>query len=801
MEYGRVLLWWLAFEALAVAGLFVATAVFPRRGDRGAALALPLALAVVWLPVYWLGHVAFGPLTVAAGVGVLVAAAAVAYRYGAADRVDWRAHARSMAVFTAAFLFLVAVRAVDPAVHPIAGEKFLDFGLLKALLRPGALPPEDIWFAGEPVQYYYGGHLLAATLATLTGTAGRYAYNLALAGVYATLVTAAYAVAAELADRAGGGRVFGGLLGAFFVGFAANLVTGARLLAGALPAGVQSTVAGWVGLSPDRVAISPSEFFYWDASRVIPGTINEFPLFAFLNGDLHAHMTSTPFLLLAAGLLAAYYRTPEEGTWRRRALVLGGVPAVAGMLAVVNTWSFPTVAGLSLLALALAPASPATLLPASVARPAGAVAGRSRAHREVVRLAAATALAATVGLVGLLWAAPFFLGPASGRSLATFPALPSSLGALLAVHGAFVAVFVTYLAGRAASGALAAREVAGAAAGVAAVTAAGLVVVARLVGHTGPIGFAGVALFAPLVVAAWLLARFDGDVGYEAVLIAAGAGLALLVEVAYVREQAGPGRLNTVFKTYMQIWVLWGTAAGGTLAALVDAPARSLAVLDPDRLTGHGHATDGGEAGLARRLSAAPVGRATATAALAALVVVATATYGGLAASSHFEGSPDATLDATAFVESSHAGEAAAIDWLDDRPGRPTIVASPSDGCRAYRWGIYDCDGDGTADVYSGGNAPSSLTGLPTVAGWSHEVGYRGPEDYFRRVAEVREMYTAGPARQAELLRKYGVDYVYVGPAERYRYGEVSFEGVPAVGEPMQFGEVTIYPVNATASG
>ncbi len=48
-----------------------------------------------------------------------------------------------------------------------------------------------MWFAGEPVKYYYGGHLVTTLFAWLTATPPRFAYNLALAGFYATLVTAA----------------------------------------------------------------------------------------------------------------------------------------------------------------------------------------------------------------------------------------------------------------------------------------------------------------------------------------------------------------------------------------------------------------------------------------------------------------------------------------------------------------------------------------------------------------------------------------------------------------------------------
>ena len=43
----------------------------------------------------------------------------------------------------------------------------------------------------------------------------------------------------------------------------------------------------------------PSDYAWFDPSRVIPDTINEFPSFSFLLGDLHAHVLALPFTVLA----------------------------------------------------------------------------------------------------------------------------------------------------------------------------------------------------------------------------------------------------------------------------------------------------------------------------------------------------------------------------------------------------------------------------------------------------------------------------------------------------------------------
>jgi YYY domain-containing protein len=776
MEDGLVAVWLGVYLALLLAGVPLAAVLMPRLADRGMGVALPLSAAVLWLVGYWVGHLSLS-LAVWVGLAVLLGCTTVVVVTRDLD-LDGRLLAETAAVFTAAFCFLVAIRAVDPAVHPAGGEKFLDFGLLKSLHRSSALPPQDMWFAGEPVKYYYGGHLLADLLTRLTGTDPRFSYNLALAGFYAMLVTAAYGLAGTIAADRGSPRRLGGAFGVFFVGLASNLTTPVRFLVWLLPDAVAGPLAGLLTDPQGGLAGSLSEFSYWDASRVIPGTINEFPLFAWLNGDLHAHMMSTPFLLLVAALLFGYYRTPESARSRRRLLVLGALPPLAALVAVVNTWSFPSVGGLTLLTLYLAPTDPRTLLPQGLA---SALSGERWGTDEVGRFVVAGAFGAAVVVGGVVLSGPFWLGTASGRSIGLFTTR-SGLVPLLLVHGGFLLLFGLSILRYS----LPSLERRGRA-----LVMLGLVVTVALF-----VRAPAVALLAPLVGISWALLRFadgrpgaepvegaeaaavpaDGGVdeggaggrwvtpGYEAVLLVAGAGLVLLVEFVFVEEQAGPGRMNTVFKTYMQVWILWGVAAGATLAHLVWQHRPALAL-------------SGGRWRPALR-------------GLAAVLIVSTSIFGVLALSDHFGDdraiaqTDDPTLDATRFVEVAHPEEAPAIRWLDETvEGQPTIVSTPG----GYFW---------DPEVARGSNAPSSLTGIPTVVGWHHEIGYRGEAAYRNRTADVRDIYTGDPATQARLLAKYDVRYVYVGPVERAAYVDPGFRGVEGVTVEKEWDAVTIYRVD-----
>ena len=788
LETGYVVTWLLAFLGLGALALPAAAALFDRFEDGGAGVAIPFALAALGVVGYWVGHVSFGPVALGAGLGVLALGSALALRRGVA--VDWRAYAEVATVFAVAFGLLVALRAVNPGVVPGGGEKFLDFGLLQSLLRADALPPEDMWFAGEPVRYYYGGHMLAALLTELTGTPARYAYNLALAGAYGTLAAAAYGLARAVAAERGRAKRTAGAAAAVLVAFASNLSTPLRLLVWALPGAAGDAVASVASLEVDQrpsVAAGPDGFNYWTASRtidwqVVDGEqwhyIDEFPVFAFRNGDLHAHMTSTPFLLLTAAVLFQYWLTPSASRHRRRALVLLAVPALGGLIAVVNTWSLPTVAGVTFLALTFAPAAPGTLLPRRVDAALDGVRERSRLHAEAVRTSTALGAAAAVATLSVLFALPFFTGTASGRGVGLLPENRSDAAGLLLVHGAFLAVSVAFLLARPGVTDRIRRLLA-------------LVVAVSLL-LALPYEMAAVALFVPVLLVAWFLLRTGDDAGYETALLVGALGLVTMVEFVYVEEQAGPGRMNTLFKVYMQVWVLWGTAAGAMLAdrtrfpeaaralvaraeAGVERVERALGVGGDggDRDPVGGRSPDGG-----RRTAEVSFRGATATL-LAVALLASLSLYGGFVGATQFEGgTADPTLNGTAYVADYHQKEAAAIAWLNEREGRPRIVSAPGES--VYRWV----------------NAPSSLTGLPTVAGWVHEVGYRGEEPYRQRIDDVETIYTGSTEERAALLREYGVAYVYMGPEERQRYGTRDLADDPGISVEKEYGFVTIYRVN-----
>ena len=233
---------------------------------------------------------------------------------------------------------------------------------------------------------------------------------------------------------------------------------------------LQTRTSNGVSLAGKLIQDGLDSFGYWAPSRVIPGTITEFPLFAFLNGDLHGHMLSTQFMLLVASLGFAYYRTSPCALRRRRGLVFGAIPLAVALVTIVNIWSVATALGVAWLALLFAPADPLSLFPGvSPSRHAAPVAnnrertdgGGGRATpRDVLqvegrRLVGAFAATGIVTAVTVVLVLPFVLGilmqSATNRSIAFLPTPTSAMGLVL-VHGAFLLIFTLYLWGGPARG-------------------------------------------------------------------------------------------------------------------------------------------------------------------------------------------------------------------------------------------------------------------------------------------------------------------------------------------------------------
>lgn len=288
--------------AFHLVGAFLATIALP--GVLSLGLAPPAASAALrtaGLMLVTMLHGVLGSvlpawqlMTLGASCMVVFGTGLVALRWrmrhdAAGLRLDWRAFGAAEVVFLGAFLPAAWLVAHDPAL--VGTERLMDYALLNSTATSLHFPPLDPWWAGASLNYYWFGHHMAAVLGQLADVPVERSYNLALAAVFGLAAQLVFGTARALGLGMGG----------------ALLVTALTMCAGNLQP-VGAALASW------RAEGVIGAFDYFAASRVIPHTITEFPLFSLLVGDLHAHFLALPLWLLFIMLLCAGVgaRRPER---------------------------------------------------------------------------------------------------------------------------------------------------------------------------------------------------------------------------------------------------------------------------------------------------------------------------------------------------------------------------------------------------------------------------------------------------------------------------------------------------------
>jgi len=93
----------------------------------------------------------------------------------------------------------------------------------------------------------------------------------------------------------------------------------------------------------------------------------------------------------------------------------------------------------------------------------------------------------------------------------------------------------------------------------------------------------------------------------------------------------------------------------------------------------------------------------------------------------------------------------------------------------------------------------SANTGLPTIVGWPvHEWLWRGSFDEAgKRIPEVANVYESKDLTQIkEVLKKYRVEYIFVGELERKKYKKLDEKNLEKIGKVVfQSGQTKIYKV------
>ena len=843
----NVLLWLVTVEIIGLAVFPLAYFLLPKLADRGYGLSKPLGILLIGYAAWILSVLHLVPSVRLTLVGLLIVLAAssgaLAYLHReemvAFVKRGWRLIAVSEIVFVGFFLGWTLFQAHDPAINHT--EQPMDFAFLNASIVSTFGQPEDPWLRGESISYYYFGYWMMGVVSELSGVASNFSYNLSLALIPAMAAAAALCVVASMA-RFDGACLRPAVAAGVGAGLLLIVVSNLEGILEFMYANAMGSQGfyDWIGIQglfgPTEIPTeswNPDEFWWWfRATRVIGTfvdgqeidyTIQEFPFFSFMLGDLHPHVSAIPFALLAAGFALNFFRSDVTDVRRMSLWGYGTLAAMAvslGGLAFTNMWDLPTY-GVLLVGIAALKAYPqsgdgngqGTSSPSpqpSPSRERGPV-DRGSSPKTISThpcqpikgegaAESVVAVLARVGLgivqtplivVALAFALylPYYLEFTSSVQGIGAVTTPSRYFHLFVVWGpllVFVAPFIIACFWQTIVGPDWRRMTVFSLIVAFVPFVVWMVVRLQSPAHTeGPLGrFVHVLPMALLIgMAVWSAiyeTKLRGPTG-KGFALALGALALLLImgpELMYVDDffDDPRQRMNTVFKLYYQAWVMLAAVSGYSIYYWLSVRPRL--------------------AGRRRTLS-------TVWAAAAIALVVCGLYYPAAAAASKIEeggfaSSP--TLDGLAYVRDSRPAEYAAIQFINNQ-----IVLRQASSTGSGQ--AQDERGDGGIAIlesvgeWNEAGLISRSTGVPTVFNWpGHEIQWRGSARVIGdRQSDVAAIYTTLDSAEAKiLLSKYDVDYVYVGPRERLAHDGPGLDKFPEFMDTVfEQDDVTIFRIRS----
>ena len=518
----------------------------------------------------------------------------------------------------------------------------------------------------------------------------------------------------------------------------------------------------------------PPGDWYWIPSRAIPGeSITEFPLFTFLYADMHAHMIALPLTLAVIGWTLAMVL--RGWVWKKEderipawvqlgiSLFFGGL--FIGALRPTNTWDFPTYLAIGCLGFAftgLLNKHPLLLISTEL----------KIWQHKLIEIG--------IGVGGLVFFAfilyqPFAAWFGQGyNAIDLWEGTRTPSWSYFTHWGLFLVLILSWFVQETYDW-MATTPVSSLNRLKPFITIIGIVAVMIVLIPVGLVVYGvGIAWMA-FPLAAWagiLMLRTGQPDAKRFVLFLIGTALLLTLAVEIIVLVGDIGRMNTVFKFYLQSWTL--LAISSAFAFILVIPRR---IEWPDWLN-------------------------TAWQIVVSVLIFSAALFPLLATTDKINDriSPTApyTLDGDAYMKSAVYNDGGvdislkddyeAIQWMQQNvKGSPVIVEANT---VEYRWGSR-------FTIY---------TGLPGVVGWNwHQRQQRSvvsSDVVTTRVEEIKQFYmTSDPDEAMKFLQKYSVHYIIVGQLETLYYPGVGLDKFPAFNgklwsEVYHKGNTIIYQVN-----
>ncbi len=306
-------LWYVVLALLSMLSFPLGAYIFRALPDRGYPMYRVLTIGIVGYCVFFLGRYSLAPFTPLTIVSVSLVYGLIQlllYRknYISCSFPSWRTVLNYELVFVGFFTLWCYIRGQEPSLRSL--EKFMDLGFTMSAYRNTTIPPLDMWYAKETINYYYFGHYLTALLSKVSMISPHISYNLMLETILATSLTISFSLGSGLYHLLikNGTRLraaVAGIISALILNFGGNLHTLYLFTKGYVD---DNPVPFWHIWS----SWNPTEYWYPRATRFIPFTIHEFPSYSYIVADLHGHLVNVMNVLLLYGLFLVLLSSHKE---------------------------------------------------------------------------------------------------------------------------------------------------------------------------------------------------------------------------------------------------------------------------------------------------------------------------------------------------------------------------------------------------------------------------------------------------------------------------------------------------------
>ena len=361
--------WILVLQGIGFIGLPISCFLFKFVKGKGVGFSKPLGI-IILCTSYWLishiPHFPQDPFLLKVWFFCLISISSIALIAKRSQIVSFIKENKILlisieVVFMCVFLFWVFVRMYDPNIS--GTEKPMDFMILNSVITSSNnFPPPDLWFSGEVISYYYFGYWIFGMISKLSNISAPVSYNLSVATV-ASLSACSILGLISMLIRENKGTIkealIVGIFAVFLAIFSSNLhvVWEALTLIGVLGEGFLN----WLsidGLNNNLTGEWYLQGGWWRSTRIInffdnkiglDYTISEFPSFSLLLGDLHPHLMSIPFLLLSLATVYMFKSTRLEVGNNYKFVNISRlllITLIFGALGFINGWDLPLMIGI-----------------------------------------------------------------------------------------------------------------------------------------------------------------------------------------------------------------------------------------------------------------------------------------------------------------------------------------------------------------------------------------------------------------------------------------------------------------------